>query len=134
MEVLYAPKGDTLADVATRYGVDETQLRQANPRIATFAHEQKQATHMQGTSQYDEGGYFKDVGDAQEVMQAYQRGEAKVVGRGSGGGQIVEYRGVTGYNNNPEAGFKNQPTQRFWIKGSSSPSVVPVSPVRANKQ
>lgn len=109
-------------------------MEKKNPRIATFVNEQKQARHMQGTPQYDDGGYFKDMGDAQEVMQAYQRGEAKVVGRGSDGGPIVECRGVTGYNNNPEAGFKDQPTQRFWIKGSSSPSVVPVSPVRANKQ
>lgn len=108
-------------------------MEKRNPRIATFVDAQKQARHIQGTQKYDKGGYFKDMADAQEVMQAYQRGEAKVVGKGSDGGPIVEYKGVTGYNNNPKTGHTDQPTTRFWIKGSSSPSVVPVSPSKAHQ-
>ncbi|WP_373795698.1 RHS repeat-associated core domain-containing protein, partial [Neisseria dentiae] len=94
---------------------------------------QKQNRHVYGTQERknikgNQGGAFKDRCDAQEVLDAFHRGDAKIVKRNKQGQPIVEYPGVTGYNNNPGAGFVNQETNRFLIKGTSSPSVVPVSP------
>jgi len=68
--------------------------------------------------------------DAQKVLDAYHKGSAKIIGRSSQGFPLVRYNGVAGTNVNLGAGFRNQPTNVFMIKGTKSPSVVPVSPNR----
>ncbi|MEZ4234679.1 MAG: hypothetical protein R3F59_00630 [Myxococcota bacterium] len=92
---------------------------------------QKQLRHVGGRPEWQargQGGYLKSVEDAQSVLDAAHSGGARVVGKTPQGHTVVEYKGVTGYNNNPAAGFTNQPTHTFMIKGSKSPSVVPMSP------
>jgi RHS repeat-associated protein len=101
----------------------------ANPISATVSR-QKQGRHVLGDPLHDNTGksYFKSHADAQEVLDAYHRGDATVVGRMSSGNTVVRYGEVTGYNNNPRAGFLDQPTNMFMIKGTKSPSVVPINP------
>lgn len=62
------------------------------------------------------------------MLDAFHSGDATVLGAARGGGVYVEYDGVTGFNNNPGAGYIDQPTNIFMIKGTSSVSFVPVSP------
>ncbi|HEX8202629.1 MAG TPA: peptidoglycan-binding domain-containing protein [Isosphaeraceae bacterium] len=93
---------------------------------------QKQLRHVKDRPEWvarGKGGYFNSGEDAQKVLDAYHNGTAKVIGQTKSGNIVVEYPGVTGYNNNPVAGFVDQPTSKFMIKGTSSPSVVPISPV-----
>jgi len=104
-----------------------------NVDVDSYINFNKQARHVRGTSSYAGGGYFSNESQAQDVLDAYQRGGARVVGRGSDGGHVVIYNGVTGFNNNPRQGILEQPTNRFWIKGTSSPSVVPLSPVGGSR-
>jgi hypothetical protein len=105
-----------------------------DPSIEPFINVGKQSRHVLGTKEYDgpSGGksYFRQVSDAQDVLSAYQGGQTVVVGRGSDGGPIVRFDAGVGFNHNPGAGFPNQPTNIFWIKGSSSVSVVPMSPTK----
>jgi hypothetical protein len=51
-----------------------------------------------------------------------------VLGRTANGQLLVRFDGVTGFNNNPAAGFVDQPTNVFIVKGTSKVSVVPTSP------
>jgi hypothetical protein len=75
------------------------------------------------------GGYFEREEDAQKVLDAYHSGDAKVLGTTSQGNTVVEYKQVTGFNNNPGKGFIDQPTNTFMIKaGTARVSIVPVSP------
>jgi hypothetical protein len=96
--------------------------------IGTKISAQKQGRHLQGDRLYNGGGYFADLGDAQEVLNAYHSGDAAVLGRTPSGNIVVEYEGVTGFNNNPASGYTDQPTHVFMIKGTKSVSVVPVNP------
>nr|HMN42798.1 hypothetical protein [Phycisphaerales bacterium] len=92
---------------------------------------QKQLRHMKGRPEWIErggGSYFESAADAQAVLDAYHSGSAKVIGVTKQGHILVEYEAVTGFNNNVASGFINQPTHRFMIKGTTSPSVVPTSP------
>jgi len=89
---------------------------------------QKQARHVLGSENYAGGGYFLKTSDAQEVLDAYRSGEASVVETRSNGNVVVKFRGVTGFNNNVGAGYLNQPTNTFIIKGQKSVSVVPTVP------
>ncbi len=41
---------------------------------------------------------------------------------------VVKDSSVLGFNHNPGAGYPHQPTNIFFIKGTSSPSVVPYNP------
>ena len=54
-------------------------------------------------------------------------GGAQVLGT-KGNDIVVRVPGITGFNHNPGAGFPDQATSVFFIKGSSSPSVVPYNP------
>ncbi|MGW2542435.1 polymorphic toxin-type HINT domain-containing protein, partial [Kitasatospora sp. NPDC001574] len=89
---------------------------------------QKQYRHIQGRSEYGGGGYFTNVKDAHDVLAAYHAKRATVLGRTSEGHLVVRYDGVTGYNNNPGVNIYDQPTNVFMIKGTSSPSIVPINP------
>ena len=92
---------------------------------------QAQARHIKGTPQWldrGSGGYFLNESDAQAVLDAVHQGKATVLGRTSNGQLLVRYDSVTGYNNNSAAGFVDQPTHVFIIKGTQKVSVVPTSP------
>jgi hypothetical protein len=62
------------------------------------------------------------------VLDAFHGGSAQVLGTTRSGNIVVRVPGVTGFNNNPAAGFVDQATDVFFIKGSSSVSVVPANP------
>jgi len=92
---------------------------------------QKQNRHVKGHKDWlREGkkGYFNNFNDAQKVLNAFKNGEAKVIGFDNQGQPVVQYDKLTGYNNNKGAGFINQPTNIFKIKGTKRPSVVPINP------
>ncbi|SCF38194.1 polymorphic toxin-type HINT domain-containing protein [Micromonospora mirobrigensis] len=91
---------------------------------------QKQGRHVLGDPLHDNTGkgYLNSHSDAQRVLDAYHSGEATVLGQMENGNIVVRYGNVTGYNNNPAAGFVDQPTNVFMIKGTKSPSVVPINP------
>lgn len=92
---------------------------------------QKQMRHVKGRKEWlqrGQGSYVGSVDEAQAVLDAAHGGAAKVLGRTSQGHVVVRYDGVTGFNNNPAAGFIDQPTNVFMIKGTAKPSVVPTSP------
>ena len=99
-----------------------------NASIRTGVSAQRQARHVLGSPLYNGGGYFKDAAEAQRVLDAYHSGEATILGTTSNGNVIVRFDGVTGFNNNPGAGYLDQPTNVFMIKGTNSVSVVPYSP------
>lgn len=61
------------------------------------------------------------------MLDDFHSGAAEVPGV-KGNDIVVRAPGVMGYNHNPGAGFPNQPTNVFFIKGSSSPTVVPYNP------
>ncbi|WP_454857005.1 Hint domain-containing protein [Promicromonospora soli] len=101
-------------------------------RISTRISTQKQARHVDGPN-YRHGGYFaaENAGDAQKVLNEFHDGTATVIGlKGTGDDAFiaVESPNITAFNHNPRAGFPNQPTNTFFIKGSASPSVVPTTP------
>ncbi|MDF1602765.1 hypothetical protein [Nocardioides sp. YIM 152315] len=92
---------------------------------------QRQARHVRGTSEWStgRGGYFSSELEAQQVLDAVHDGLATILGRNAQGHLVVRYDGVTGFNNNVGAGFIDQPSHVFLIKGSAHPSVVPTSPL-----
>ena len=91
---------------------------------------QKQLRHIFGRLEHAArgGGYLNSMDDAQAVLTAFQNGRAAILGRSSQGFPVVRFNGVTGTNVNVGAGFSNQPTNIFMIKGTASPSVVPLNP------
>ncbi|PTT78938.1 hypothetical protein DBR42_22470 [Pelomonas sp. HMWF004] len=105
-----------------------------DPSIDSIINIGKQSRHVLGEKDYEgpKGGksYFLQMSDAQDVLAAYQSGQAVVVNRGKDGGPIVRFDAGAGFNHSPGAGYPNQPTNLYWIKGASSVSVVPVSPTK----
>jgi len=89
---------------------------------------QKQLRHIAGRKEYRGGGYLNNIDDAQHVLDAYNSGQTTILGKSKHGFPIVRYDGVTGTNVNVLAGFPDQPTRVFMIKGTKSPSVVPMNP------
>lgn len=69
---------------------------------------------------------------AQSVLNAYNAGSATIVGRSSSGFPLVRLNSITGYHVNFRYGIEGQPTNVFMIKGTKSPSVVPVSPSKGD--
>lgn len=104
-------------------GLFEADVRALNGTISA----QRQGRHVLGDL-YNGGGAFNSVREAQIVLDAVKSGQATVLGRTANGHLLVRYEGVTGYNNNVRLGIVNQPTNVFIVKGTSSVSVVPVSP------
>jgi len=80
-----------------------------------------------------QGGYFNSVDDAQDVLLAIQNKSAKILGKTKEGHFLIQYRGGKGFNNNHRAGYVDQPTDKYLVKGTTahSASVVPTSPTRA---
>lgn len=89
---------------------------------------QKQARHIAGTAKPG-GGFLNSVDDAQSVLNAVHSGKATFLGTSKAGHQVYRFNGVTGTNVNLGAGITGQPTNVFMIKGTTSPSVVPTSPL-----
>ncbi|MFD1322244.1 polymorphic toxin-type HINT domain-containing protein [Micromonospora sonneratiae] len=125
----------TVHDIHTYYvlaGITPVLVHNTGPVpcIATAISRQKQGRHVQGDPLHANTGksYFNSHADAQSVLDAYHNGQATVLGQMSNGNIVVRYGNVTGYNNNPGAGFLGQPTNVFMIKGTKSPSVVPINP------
>jgi hypothetical protein len=71
---------------------------------------------------------FSSHDDAEQVLAAYHSGDATILGKTANGNLVIRYDGVTGFNNNPRAGYVDQPTNVFMVKGTTSPSVVPIKP------
>jgi RHS repeat-associated protein len=95
--------------------------------VAATVSAQRQARHVLGSNLYGGGSYFRSAGDAQRVLNAFHSGQATVLGV-KGRDIVVRVRGVVGVNHSPGAGFPHQRTNVFFIKGTSSPSVVPYNP------
>ncbi len=89
---------------------------------------QKQARHIAGTAKQG-GGFLNSLDDAQAVLDAVHSGNARFLGISKAGHQIYRVNGVTGTNVNLGASITGQPTNVFMIKGTTSPSVVPTSPL-----
>lgn len=96
--------------------------------VSTRVSRQRQGRHVLGDRNYNGGSYFNSADDAQGVLDAFHGGAAEVLGV-KGNDIVVRVPGITGFNHNPGAGFPNQLTNVFFIKGSTSPSVVPYNPV-----
>ena len=69
-----------------------------------------------------------NLSDAQKILDGFRNGSATIIGKTKNGFPIIRYNKVTGFNNNSGAGFINQPTNVFIIKGTKSPSIVPTNP------
>jgi hypothetical protein len=95
--------------------------------VSTSISAQRQGRHVLGARQYGGGSYFNSADDAQRVLDDFHSGSAQVLGV-KGNDIVVRAPNVTGFNHNPGAGFPDQATNVFFIKGSSSPSVVPYNP------
>lgn len=95
--------------------------------VNTTISAQRQGRHVLGAREYGGGSYFNSADDAQGVLDAFHSGGAQVLGT-KGNDIVVRVPGINGFNHNPGAGFPNQPTNVFFIKGSSSPSLVPYNP------
>jgi RHS repeat-associated protein len=92
---------------------------------------QRQLRHILDADEWvsrGQGGYFKSLDDAQAVLDATHNGAANILGRTRNGDLLVHFEAVTGYNNNVAAGYLNQPTNTFIVKGTSNVSVVPTNP------
>jgi RHS repeat-associated protein len=95
--------------------------------INTTISTQRQGRHVKGAREYRGGSYFSSADDAQRVLDDFHSGAADILGV-KGNDIVVRTPNVTGFNHNPRSGFYSQPTNVFFIKGSSSPSVVPYNP------
>ncbi len=97
---------------------------------------QKQLRHVLGRPEHAArgGGYMISMEDAQAVLDAYHAGSATVIGTHPQGFPIVRVEGVVGTNVNVGSdvnvgsGITSQPTSVFMLKGTASPSVVPINP------
>ena len=88
---------------------------------------QRQARHVLGAA-YRHGGYFHSASDAQRVLDEFHSGAAQVIGTTKSNYIVVRSPTVTGFNHNVGPGYLAQPTDVFFIKGSSTVSVVPANP------
>ena len=91
---------------------------------------QKQLRHVKDRPEHAQrgGGYMESMEDAQKALDAYHAEEAVILGKSSQGFPVIRVDSVTGTNVNKGAGITGQSTNIFMIKGTASPSVVPVSP------
>ncbi|MFJ2831831.1 polymorphic toxin type 50 domain-containing protein [Streptomyces sp. NPDC087263] len=98
------------------------------PQVKSSISKQKQDRHILGGNGYKGGGYFNSHGDAQAVLDAYHSGAAEVMGITKTGNIQIRVRSVVGYDNNPAMNRLGVPTNIFMIKGTKSPSIVPMNP------
>jgi hypothetical protein len=98
------------------------------PQVNSSISRQKQDRHILGGNGYKGGGYFSSQTDAQAVLDAYNAGQAEIMGITKNGHIQIRVTSVTGYDNNPARQRFGVPTHIFMIKGTKSPSVVPMNP------
>ncbi|WP_405883062.1 polymorphic toxin type 50 domain-containing protein [Streptomyces sp. NBC_01136] len=98
------------------------------PKVNSTISRQKQDRHILGGNGYRGGGYFNSHADAQAVLDAYQAGTAEIMGITKTGNIQIRVPSVVGYDNNPGMNRFGVPTNIFMIKGTKSPSVVPMNP------
>nr|BFD85113.1 hypothetical protein StreXyl84_45140 [Streptomyces sp. Xyl84] len=98
------------------------------PSVQVKISRQKQDRHILNGNGYRGGGYFNSHDDAQAVLDAYHGGQAQIMGVTKTGNVQIRVPAVTGFDNNPRAGRLGVPTHIFMIKGTKSPSVVPMNP------
>ncbi|MGK2964619.1 MAG: RHS repeat-associated core domain-containing protein, partial [Tepidiformaceae bacterium] len=113
-----------------RFGDNADEFADAAKAVGPTISRQRQLRHVANTEDWiarGKGGYFNSVDDAQSVLDGVHDGSAVLLGR-TRNGDLVRHDGVTGFNNNAAAGYVDQPTNVFIVKGTSSPSVVPTSP------
>ncbi len=119
--------GKAANDVAPRFITTGTGNTIDRLAVNTSISAQRQGRHVLGARQYEGGSYFNSADDAQRVLDDFHSGAADVLGV-KGNDIVVRSPNVTGTNVNPGAGYPSQATSVFFIKGSSSPSVVPYNP------
>jgi RHS repeat-associated protein len=117
----YCEISRTQSGAASGYALDD--FAEVSGRIS-----QKQMRHLAGRLEYCGGGFLNNVNDAQKILDAFRSGQTTIIGKTKQGFPIVSYKRVTGTNVNVSAGFSNQSTNVFMIKGTTSPSVVPMNP------
>ncbi|MET9066463.1 RHS repeat domain-containing protein [Streptosporangium sandarakinum] len=98
------------------------------PEISRSISRQKQDRHILGGNGYRGGGYFNSHDEAQAVLDAYHSGQVQILGLTKTGNIQIRFTSITGYDNNPRAGRFGAPMNIFMIKGTRSPSVVPMNP------
>lgn len=100
------------------------------PNVGTRISDQRQARHLQGTTQHAQngGGYMSSGADAQRVLDDFHSGRSPIISRHQSGDPIVRNENVTGFDNNIAQNRLNAPSHNFWIKGTKSVSVVPINP------
>ncbi|MEU8249219.1 polymorphic toxin-type HINT domain-containing protein [Nonomuraea sp. NPDC048916] len=111
-----------------RFVVDSSGSVVELPAVKNTISRQKQDRHILNGRGYRDGGYFNSHDDAQAVLDAYLSGKAQILGLTKGGQIKIRVNSVTGYDNNPRMGRFGVPTNIFMIKGTTSPSVVPMNP------
>lgn len=111
-----------------RFIVDKAGNVVELPQVQKTISKQKQDRHILNGNGYRGGGYFNSHADAQKVLDAYHGGQAQVMGVTKNGHIQIRVSSVTGYDNNPRAGRLGVATNIFMIKGTKSPSVVPMNP------
>ena len=97
-----------------------------NPKIA-----QSQNKHILDHKQYAKGkSYFHNSEDAQKVLDAFHKGEAKIVGYNVQKQPIVKFEGGSGIysTTNLEGKKYSSQTDYYIIKGTQKVSIVPFSP------
>lgn len=107
---------------STEMAAEIVRVRQVSVPLSV----QKQMRHVAGES-YRHGGYFTSVDDAKQVYEAFLSGRYEPLGF-SNGNLVIRVPEVSAMNVNRNAGFVDQPTNVFFIKGSTSPSIVPANP------
>jgi len=112
---------------------NEVNLNGGKSPFKNFS-DQRQFRHIKGNKLYNGGSYFDNINDAKAVADAIKGGNAKFLGNTPGKGKFPVYRvnGITGFNHNVGAGFLNQPTSTFIVKGTSRFSIVPYNPSFGN--
>ena len=66
--------------------------------------------------------------NAQKVLDEWHSGDLEIIGKNGQGFPVARSPTVTGTNINVSAGYPNQPTNVFIIKGTNSPSMAPTNP------
>lgn len=127
---MVAKHSDEVVDVARaapRFVTTPAGITIDRLSVRTTVSAQRQGRHVLNAPQYRGGSYFESAGDAQRVLDDFHSGQATVLGV-KGNDIMLRTDSVTGINVNRAAGYPHQPTDVFFIKGTTSPSVVPTNP------
>jgi len=95
--------------------------------VNTSISAQRQSRHILGARQYRGGGYFNSADDTQAVLDAFHGGSAQVLGV-KGNDIVVRVPALPATTSTRGPASRIRATKVFFIKGTSSPSVVPYNP------